>query len=43
METLINKELSKMKYIFLEISFKINNLQSKLSQQKYHNVEFQSD
>jgi len=32
METLINKELSKMDYTFIEVSFKINNLQSKLSQ-----------
>jgi len=32
METLINKELSTMEYLFIEISFKINNLQSKLSQ-----------
>jgi len=27
----------------MEVSFKINNLQSKLSQKKYHNVEFQLD
>ncbi len=32
METLINKELSKIEDIFIEVSFKINNLQSKLSQ-----------
>ncbi len=43
METLINKELSKIGYVFIGVYFKINDLQSKLSQQKYHNVEFQSD
>lgn len=32
METLINKELSKVEYSFIEFSFEINNLQSKLSQ-----------
>ena len=43
METLINKELSQMGLYFYNDFFKINNLQSKLSQKKYHNVEFQSD
>ena len=43
METLINKDLSKMELYFYNDFFKINYLQSKLSQKKYHNVEFQSD
>ena len=40
---LIIKELSRNNNS-LDCNFlKINNLQSKLTQEKYHNVEFQSD
>ena len=42
LKTLINKEVSRVILNLYYDFLKINNLQSKLSQEKYHNVEFQS-